>query len=144
PFFSRRKGGTGMGLAIAHRLVEAHGGSLTAGNPTVAGAVFTVFLPAAPESRARDAVARRPPPARRAPPPVPVSPPPSRPLPPPGSPRRSPPPGAGPRGRTVICREEWRGTPPRGSGVALLVGPCGCNASPRTPAPDPTTLPAGS
>jgi len=57
PFFSRRKGGTGMGLAIAHRLVEAHGGSLTAGNRTVAGAVFTVFLPAARESRAGDAVA---------------------------------------------------------------------------------------
>jgi signal transduction histidine kinase len=57
PFFSRRKGGTGMGLAIAHRLVEAHGGALTAGNRAGAGAVFTVFLPAAGESRAGGAVA---------------------------------------------------------------------------------------
>jgi PAS domain S-box-containing protein len=46
PFFSRRKGGTGMGLAIALRLVEAHGGTLTAGNAAEGGAVFTVLLPA--------------------------------------------------------------------------------------------------
>jgi PAS domain S-box-containing protein len=57
PFFSRRPGGTGMGLAIAHRLVEAHGGALTAGNRAGTGAVFTVFLPAAGESRAGGAVA---------------------------------------------------------------------------------------
>jgi signal transduction histidine kinase len=47
PFFSRRKGGTGMGLAVAQRFVEAHGGSLTAGTRPEGGAVFTVFLPAA-------------------------------------------------------------------------------------------------
>ena len=53
PFYSRRKGGTGMGLAIAQRFVEAHGGSLSAGNRPGAGAVFTVFLPeAAASSRA--------------------------------------------------------------------------------------------
>lgn len=52
PFFSRRSGGTGMGLAIAQRFVEAHGGSLTAGNRAGGGAVFTVFLPEAAEERA--------------------------------------------------------------------------------------------
>jgi PAS domain S-box-containing protein len=57
PFFSRRKGGTGMGLAIAQRLVEAHGGSLTAENHPQGGAVFTVVLPAAPTAGAGDAVA---------------------------------------------------------------------------------------
>ena len=46
PFFSRRRGGTGMGLSVAQRFVEAHGGSLTAANQTEGGAVFTVFLPA--------------------------------------------------------------------------------------------------
>jgi PAS domain S-box-containing protein len=46
PFFSRRKGGTGMGLAIAQRFVEAHGGTLTAANRPEGGAIFTVFLPA--------------------------------------------------------------------------------------------------
>jgi len=47
PFFSRRKGGTGMGLAIAERLAAAHGGTLTAGNRPQGGAVFTLFLPTA-------------------------------------------------------------------------------------------------
>jgi PAS domain S-box-containing protein len=46
PFFSRRQGGTGMGLPVAHRFVEAHGGSLTAANRPEGGAVFTVLLPA--------------------------------------------------------------------------------------------------
>jgi PAS domain S-box-containing protein len=45
PFFSRRRGGTGMGLSVAQRFVEAHGGSLTAANRRQGGAVFTVFLP---------------------------------------------------------------------------------------------------
>ena len=57
PFFSRRKGGTGMGLAIAHRFVEAHGGSITASNRPGTGAVFTVLLPAAGQRRAGGAVA---------------------------------------------------------------------------------------
>jgi len=45
PFFSRRKGGTGMGLSVAQRFVEAHGGSLTAANRAEGGAVFSIFLP---------------------------------------------------------------------------------------------------
>src|SRR5260221_5443728 len=45
PFFSRRQGGTGLGLPIAHRLVEAHRGTLSAANRREGGAVFTVFLP---------------------------------------------------------------------------------------------------
>ena len=45
PFFSRRQGGTGLGLPIAHRLVEAHGGTLRAANRPEGGAIFTVFLP---------------------------------------------------------------------------------------------------
>src|SRR5262245_169614 len=48
PFFSRRKGGTGLGLAIVQRIVEQHGGSVRAGQRPGGGAVFTVFLPAAP------------------------------------------------------------------------------------------------
>jgi PAS domain S-box-containing protein len=45
PFFSRRKGGTGLGLPIIQRIVEAHGGQVTAANRQPAGAVFTVRLP---------------------------------------------------------------------------------------------------
>jgi PAS domain S-box-containing protein len=47
PFFSRRRGGTGMGLAIVQRIVEAHRGTVSAGNRLAGGAVITVRLPAA-------------------------------------------------------------------------------------------------
>jgi PAS domain S-box-containing protein len=41
----RQHGGLGLGLAIARRLVELHGGRMTAGNRGGGGAVFTVSLP---------------------------------------------------------------------------------------------------
>ncbi|HYF76156.1 MAG TPA: HAMP domain-containing sensor histidine kinase [Symbiobacteriaceae bacterium] len=43
---STRTGGAGLGLAIARRLVEAHGGSISATNEN--GARFTITLPIAP------------------------------------------------------------------------------------------------
>ena len=45
PFFSRRQGGTGLGLPIVHRIVDAHGGLVRAANRSQGGAVFTVTLP---------------------------------------------------------------------------------------------------
>jgi two-component system sensor histidine kinase BaeS len=42
---SREEGGTGIGLAIARQLAEAHGGSLTAANHPQGGALFTLSLP---------------------------------------------------------------------------------------------------
>ena len=41
-----RTGGAGLGLTIARRLVEAHGGTVTAANQS--GACFTVKLPLKP------------------------------------------------------------------------------------------------
>jgi signal transduction histidine kinase len=39
------KGGSGIGLTIARRLVEAHGGTLSAENHPEGGAIFTISLP---------------------------------------------------------------------------------------------------
>ncbi len=48
PFFTTRARGTGLGLAVARRLAEAHGGTITAANHPLGGAVFTVRIPGAP------------------------------------------------------------------------------------------------
>ena len=45
PFFTTKESGTGLGLTIAHRLVEAHGGKLAAHNRAEGGAEFVVVLP---------------------------------------------------------------------------------------------------
>jgi PAS domain S-box-containing protein len=47
PFYSRRRGGTGMGLALAHRLVHDHGGEITAANRVGGGACLRVTFPSA-------------------------------------------------------------------------------------------------
>ena len=45
PFYTRRKGGSGLGLSIAHRAVQAHGGALIASSNTGEGATFAMVLP---------------------------------------------------------------------------------------------------
>ena len=45
PFFTRRVQGTGLGLAVARRIVQGHGGTITASNHPEGGAVFTIALP---------------------------------------------------------------------------------------------------
>ena len=46
PFFTTKPNGHGIGLALAHRIVTEHGGTLTAANCPAGGAVFTIKLPA--------------------------------------------------------------------------------------------------
>ncbi len=45
PFFSTKPTGTGLGLSVSRRIVQAHGGTLTAANRTAGGACFTITLP---------------------------------------------------------------------------------------------------
>jgi signal transduction histidine kinase len=45
PFYSRRSGGTGMGLAIARKIILDHHGSLWAENLAIGGAQFSISLP---------------------------------------------------------------------------------------------------
>ncbi len=47
PFFTRRPGGTGLGLALAQRSVEAHGGGIFVDRARTAGggAAFSLYLP---------------------------------------------------------------------------------------------------
>jgi signal transduction histidine kinase len=52
PFFSTKETGLGLGLSISKRIVEAHGGRITAANRPEGGAAFTVRLPEGGADRA--------------------------------------------------------------------------------------------
>jgi two-component system phosphate regulon sensor histidine kinase PhoR len=53
PARSREDGGTGIGLAIARSVVEAHGGHIQAQSEIGKGSVFTFDLPVAPAAKNR-------------------------------------------------------------------------------------------
>jgi signal transduction histidine kinase len=44
-FYTTKKNGTGLGLAVSKKIMEAHNGKLSAGNKPAGGAVFTATLP---------------------------------------------------------------------------------------------------
>jgi signal transduction histidine kinase len=52
PFFTRREGGTGLGLPIVMRIAKAHGGDVIVRNAPDGGALVSVRLPAAADSAA--------------------------------------------------------------------------------------------
>jgi two-component system sensor histidine kinase PilS (NtrC family) len=50
PFHTTKDGGTGLGLALVHRIIEAHGGEIRVESSPGAGAAFTFVLPARDEA----------------------------------------------------------------------------------------------
>lgn len=49
PFFSRREGGTGLGLAVVHRIIQEHGGKIKVESRQGYGTAFKLDLPKAGE-----------------------------------------------------------------------------------------------
>jgi signal transduction histidine kinase len=45
PFFSTKEGGVGLGLSIAHRIIDQHRGKIEVESAPGKGTLFTVWLP---------------------------------------------------------------------------------------------------
>jgi len=50
PFFTRRKGGTGLGLAVVRRIMDGHGGTVDLGNRETGGARVRLVFPPPPKA----------------------------------------------------------------------------------------------
>ena len=51
PFFSKRQGGSGLGLALCLGILRAHGGSIVALDRPGGGSCFRIRLPAKPPNK---------------------------------------------------------------------------------------------
>lgn len=45
PFFTTKEQGTGLGLAVSHRIIESHGGRIQASNPLEGGGCIEIMIP---------------------------------------------------------------------------------------------------
>jgi PAS domain S-box-containing protein len=52
PYFTTKPGGSGLGLATAYSIIRKHGGHISVASKSGEGSVFTIDLPASPESSA--------------------------------------------------------------------------------------------
>ena len=52
PFYTTRPGGSGLGLAMVHRAVEAHEGAVFVDHPSAGGTEFVIYLPGRSEAPA--------------------------------------------------------------------------------------------
>jgi two-component system sensor histidine kinase PilS (NtrC family) len=59
PFFTTKPGGSGLGLAVVHRAVEAHAGATFVEKGPEGGAQFVIFLPGVPQDASVEAGAVR-------------------------------------------------------------------------------------
>jgi signal transduction histidine kinase len=53
PFWTTKEAGSGLGLVLARRIVEAHGGTIAIANPESGGAEVTVDIPAHDDAKER-------------------------------------------------------------------------------------------
>jgi signal transduction histidine kinase len=59
PFFSTKEGGIGLGLSIAHRIIDQHHGKIEATSNPQKGTIFTLYLPISQEEQDADRPDRR-------------------------------------------------------------------------------------
>ena len=59
PFFTTKRGGTGVGLSISRQLVQANRGFISVKSGESGGSVFVVSLPAAGSASAQRSALRR-------------------------------------------------------------------------------------